>query len=138
MSLMVRGRAGASGGVAAMSLDDDAVEARAQGWRTLAAMHASLEDALERALQREHGGGGSFAVGDNAAGDPLGEPGSVEPLSLPGRLAGYLHRVTQAGHDLLTPARPLHDATLAEALQQAQKLPELAPLVDTLARLPVR
>src|SRR3712207_7601543 len=32
----------------------DAVETRAQGWRTLAALHARIEDALERALQREH------------------------------------------------------------------------------------
>jgi hypothetical protein len=38
---------------------------------------------------------------------------------------------------LLSLARPLHDATLAEALREAEKLPELAPLVDALARLPI-
>ncbi len=37
-----------------MSLDDDAVQARAQGWRTLAALHARIEDRLERALQKAH------------------------------------------------------------------------------------
>ncbi|NUO99422.1 MAG: MarR family transcriptional regulator, partial [Nonomuraea sp.] len=38
-----------------MPLADDAVEARAQGWRTLAALHAKIEDRLEKALQKEHG-----------------------------------------------------------------------------------
>ena len=37
-----------------MSLDDDAVEARAQGWRTLAALHARIEDKLQHALERDH------------------------------------------------------------------------------------
>lgn len=38
-----------------MPLADEAVEARAQGWRTLAALHAKIEDSLEKALQKEHG-----------------------------------------------------------------------------------
>ena len=38
-----------------MGIADDAVEVRAQGWRTLAALHGLIETALERALQREHG-----------------------------------------------------------------------------------
>lgn len=42
-------------GVVPVSIDDNAAEVRAQGWRTLAALHARIEDALERALQREHG-----------------------------------------------------------------------------------
>ena len=35
-------------------MPDDAAEARAQGWQTLAALHARIADALERALEREH------------------------------------------------------------------------------------
>src|ERR1700741_330446 len=41
-------------GVVPVEIDDNAAEARAQGWRTLAALHAQLEDAPERALQRAH------------------------------------------------------------------------------------
>lgn len=37
-----------------MSLPDDAVEARAQGWRTLAALHARIEERLERDLRAAH------------------------------------------------------------------------------------
>ncbi|MGO2986458.1 MAG: MarR family transcriptional regulator, partial [Brevibacterium aurantiacum] len=38
-----------------MGIRDDAVEIRAQGWRTLAALHGLIETELERSLQREHG-----------------------------------------------------------------------------------
>src|SRR5688500_242838 len=38
-----------------MGIGDDAVEVRAQGWRTLAALHGTLDAALERALQAGHG-----------------------------------------------------------------------------------
>ena len=34
-----------------MGIKDDAVEVRAQGWRTLAALHGLIEAELERALQ---------------------------------------------------------------------------------------
>ena len=37
-----------------MGIADDAVEVRAQGWRTLAALHGLIETALERALQAGH------------------------------------------------------------------------------------
>ncbi len=36
-----------------MAIADDAVEVRAQGWRTLAALHGRLEESLEKALQAE-------------------------------------------------------------------------------------
>ena len=36
-----------------MGIKDDAVEVRAQGWRTLAALHGLIEAELERALRRE-------------------------------------------------------------------------------------
>lgn len=147
-----------------MSLDDDAVEARAQGWRTLAALHASLEDALERALQREH----DLSVSEYSVLDVLARQDGwhmrmnqlsravvlsqsattrlVTRMENRGLLSRYLcaddrrgiyTEVTPAGHDLLALARPLHDSTLARALGAAQQLPELAPLVDALAQLPV-
>ena len=37
-----------------MGIADDAVEIRARGWRTLAALHGLIETDLERALQKEH------------------------------------------------------------------------------------
>src|SRR5689334_18014119 len=37
-----------------MAVADDAVEARAQGWRTLAALHGKIEERLEKELQKEH------------------------------------------------------------------------------------
>ena len=36
-----------------MGIKDDAVEVRAQGWRTLAALHGLIEAELERSLQAE-------------------------------------------------------------------------------------
>ena len=36
-----------------MGIKDDAVEVRAQGWRTLAALHGLIESELERSLQSE-------------------------------------------------------------------------------------
>lgn len=36
-----------------MGIRDDAVEVRAQGWRTLAALHGLIEAGLEKALQAE-------------------------------------------------------------------------------------
>ena len=38
-----------------MGIADDAVQIRAQGWRTLAALHGLIEVALERELQAGHG-----------------------------------------------------------------------------------
>src|SRR4051812_31192733 len=46
-------RHGSRGGV--VGLPDNAAQARAAGWRTLAALHARIEDELERALQKRHG-----------------------------------------------------------------------------------
>ena len=37
-----------------MGIADDAVQIRAQGWRTLAALHGLIEVALERELQARH------------------------------------------------------------------------------------
>ncbi len=148
-----------------MGLADDAVEARAQGWRTLAALHARIEDALERALQREH----RLSVSEYSVLDVLARQDSyhlrmnqlssavvlsqsattrlVNRLENRGLLERYLcpddrrgiyTEVTKAGRDLLDQARPTHDAVLTKALAGAEDLPELAPLVDALAALPTR
>ncbi|MFJ1765134.1 MarR family winged helix-turn-helix transcriptional regulator [Amycolatopsis sp. NPDC088138] len=145
-----------------MSLDDDAVETRAQGWRTLAALHARIEDKLQRALERDH----ELSVSEYSVLDALARQDGfhlrmnqlanavvlsqsattrlVTRLEGRGLLARYLcaddrrgiyTEVTPAGQALLTSARPTHDTALAEALADAESLPELAPLVGALGTL---
>ncbi|HVV08983.1 MarR family winged helix-turn-helix transcriptional regulator [Amycolatopsis sp.] len=145
-----------------MSLDDDAVEARAQGWRTLAALHARIEDRLERALQKGH----KLSVSEYTVLDVLARQDGfhlrmnqlsnavvlsqsattrlVARLEGRGLLERYLcaddrrgiyTEVTKAGQALLDEARPTHDEALAGALAEAEQLPELAPLVDALGKL---
>jgi DNA-binding MarR family transcriptional regulator len=147
-----------------LSLDDDAAEARAQGWRTLAALHARIEDALERALRREHGlsvseygvldvlarqDGWHMRMTQLATAVVLSQSATtrlVTRLEDRGLLARYLcptdrrgiyTEVTQAGQDLLAAARPTHDAAVSAALDAAGQVPELAPLVQALDRLGV-
>lgn len=145
-----------------MSLADDAVEARAQGWRTLASLHAQIEDKLERALQNDH----DLSVSEYSVLDALGrqdgfhlrmnqlstamvlshsattrlvgrleERGLLERYLCPTDRRGIYTEVTAAGQDLLAGARPTHDTALAEALAEAEELPELAPLVAALSSL---
>lgn len=145
-----------------MSLDDDAVQARAQGWRTLAALHARIEDRLERALQKAH----ELSVSEYTVLDVLNRQDGfhlrmnqlsnavvlsqsattrlVTRLEDRGLLARYLcptdrrgiyTEVTEKGHELLALARPTHDQALAESLAEAEGMPELKPLVEALARL---
>ncbi|GAA2711374.1 MULTISPECIES: MarR family transcriptional regulator [Streptomyces] len=148
-----------------MSINDDSALARAQGWRTLAALHARIEDALERALQREHGlsvseygvletlsqeGGYRLRMNQLAKAVVLSQSATtrlVTRLEQRGLLERYIceedrrgiyTRVTADGHAALDRARPTHDASLAEALEGAGALPELAPLADALTSLPLR
>lgn len=145
-----------------MGIADDAVEVRAKGWRTLAALHGQLDAELERALQREH----DLSVVEYTVLDALGRQDGwhmrmaqlaraaalsssattrlVNRLESRGLLARYLceddrrgiyTEVTPAGRALLDRARPTHDATLEEALNSARATPELAPLVDALHSL---
>lgn len=145
-----------------MSLDDDAVETRAQGWRTLAALHARLEDDLERALQRSYGlSVVEYTVLDVLARQDgfhlrMAQLSSVVALSqsattrLVGRLEdrGLLQRylcptdrrgiyteLTEQGRLLLESARPGHDRALERALADAATRPDLAPLVAALHAL---
>ena len=48
---------------------------------------------------------------------------------------GIYTELTPSGIQLLEQARPIHDTTLERALADAQDVPELAPLINTLPRL---
>ncbi|RJQ73837.1 MarR family transcriptional regulator [Pseudonocardiaceae bacterium YIM PH 21723] len=143
-------------------IPDDAVAARAQGWRTLAALHARIEDALERAL-REHGLSVSeYTVLDALSRQPEGmylrmsqlagavvlsqsattrlitrleERGLVRRDLCPDDRRGIIIEVTEAGGALLAETRPTHAAALAATLDAARTVPELSPLVDAFHRL---
>ncbi|MER6579752.1 MarR family transcriptional regulator [Nonomuraea sp. NPDC001023] len=143
-----------------MPLADDAVEARAQGWRTLAALHAKIEDKLEKALQKAHG----LSVSEYTVLDVLARQDGwhmrmqqlaravvlsqsattrlVTRLEKRGLLKRYLceddrrgiySEVTPDGRDLLTTAGPTHDTVLKEVLAEAAEQPELAPLAAVIA-----
>ncbi|MFG2180160.1 MarR family winged helix-turn-helix transcriptional regulator [Streptomyces abikoensis] len=153
------------GGAVPVSINDDSTLARAQGWRTLAALHARIEDALERALQRAHG----LSVSEYGVLDTLSQEGGyclrmnqlsravvlsqsattrlVSRLERRGLLERYIcdddrrgiyTQVTAEGRTVLEQARPTYDDSLAKALREAQELPELSPLVDTLTGLPLQ
>jgi DNA-binding MarR family transcriptional regulator len=146
-----------------VGIADDAVEVRAFGWRTLAALHGLIETALERELQGEH----DLSVVEYTVLDALSRQdgwhmrmaqlaraaalSSSATTRLVNRLEdrGLLRRIlceddrrgiytelTPAGSALLADARPTHDRTLESALEEAGELPELAPLVTALAALP--
>jgi DNA-binding MarR family transcriptional regulator len=142
-----------------MGIADDAVEVRAQGWRTLAAVHGLIEAALEKALQREH----DLSVVEYTVLDALSRQDGwhmrMQQLARAAALSssattrlvtrledrGLLTRVlcaddrrgiytelTPAGRALLTSARPVHDLALQVALDEAAATPELASLVNAL------
>ncbi|MDL4817853.1 MarR family winged helix-turn-helix transcriptional regulator [Actinomadura opuntiae] len=135
---------------------------RAQGWRTLAALHARIEDGIERALQRRHGlSVNEFCVLHHLAG-PDGRHIRMQQLAdklvlsqsattrLVARLEkrGLLTRVlseedrrgiyaeaTPEGRRVHDEAAPTHNAALDDALAEASRLPELTPLVEALEGL---
>ncbi|TQM39134.1 MarR family winged helix-turn-helix transcriptional regulator [Pseudonocardia cypriaca] len=140
-----------------MPIADDAVEVRAQGWRTLAALHGRLEEALEKALQAEF----DLSVVEYTVLDTLARQDGwhmrmqqlaraaalshsattrlVNRLENRGLLSRYLcaddrrgiySQITEQGRELLERARPVHDATLKEALDAAGSVPELDRLVE--------
>lgn len=142
-----------------MGIADDAVEIRARGWRTLAALHGLIEAELERSLQRGH----QLSVVEYTVLDALSRQDGwhmrMQQLSRAAALSssattrlvtrledrGLLTRIlcaddrrgiytelTPAGQRLLADARPTHDRVLEESLTEAGKLPELSPLVDAL------
>lgn len=143
-----------------MAIADDAVEARAQGWRTLAALHGKIEDRLEKALQKEH----ELSVSEYTVLDVLARQDGwhmrmqqlaravvlsqsattrlVTRLENRGLLRRYLceddrrgiySEVTPQGRELLELAGPTHDTVLKEVLAEAAEQPELAPLARVLS-----
>lgn len=145
-----------------MGIADDAVEIRARGWRTLAALHGHIEAALERELQGGHG----LSVVEFTVLDALSRQEGwhmrMSQLALAAALSssattrlvnrledrGLLTRIicaddrrgiytelTPAGRELLETARPTHHDVLERALDEAREQPELAPLVDALHAL---
>ena len=146
-----------------MGIADDAVEIRAQGWRTLAALHGLIESALERELT----GGHDLSVVEFTVLDALSRQDGwhmrmsqlaraaalsnsattrlvnrLEDRKLIKRILcaddrrGIYTELTPAGVKLLAAARPTHDRVLEQVIRQAEETPELAPLVDALHRLP--
>ncbi|MDR6611617.1 MarR family transcriptional regulator [Leifsonia sp. 1010] len=148
-----------------MGIADDAVEVRAHGWRTLAALHGYIEAELERELSKEvQLSVVEYTVLDALARQDgwhmrmqqLARASALSPSAttrLVNRLEdrGLLTRIlcdddrrgiytelTGDGHELLDTARPVHDAALSRALDGARQVPELAPLVDALPQLSVQ
>ncbi|MBN3459446.1 MarR family winged helix-turn-helix transcriptional regulator [Mycolicibacterium sp.] len=140
-----------------MGIADDAVEVRARGWRTLAALHSLIETKLERELQSGH----DLSVVEFTVLDALSRQdgwhmrmqqlaraaalSSSATTRLVNRLEdrGLLTRIlcaddrrgiytelTPAGVELLAAARPTHDQVLRDALTEAAEQPELRLLVD--------
>jgi DNA-binding MarR family transcriptional regulator len=148
-----------------VAVADDAVEVRAQGWRTLAALHGRIEEALEKALQASFGlsvveytvletldrqDGWHMRMQQLSRATALSHSATtrlVTRMENRGLLSRYLcdddrrgiySTLTEQGKDLLERARPTHDATLKETLDHARAAPGLAPLVDALHTLPRR
>ena len=146
-----------------MGIGDDAIEIRAQGWRTLAALYGQIENALEKTLQAEHG----LSVVEYTVLDALSRQSgwhmrmqqlaraaalsSSATTRLVSRLEdrGLLTRVlcqddrrgiytelTPDGEALLLAARPAHDRALEAELARAAQTPELEELVGALAAVP--
>lgn len=145
-----------------MGIADDAVEVRAQGWRTLAALHNFIENELEKALSRAAGlsvveytvldalsrqDGWHMRMQQLARATALSPSATtrlVNRLEERGLLTridclddrrGIYTELTAGGHELLDSARPVHDEALEATLQEAHSIPELAPLLDALPQL---
>ncbi|WP_022878216.1 MarR family winged helix-turn-helix transcriptional regulator [Microbacterium sp. B19] len=141
-----------------MGIADDAVEIRARGWRTLAALHGLIEAELERALGVVELSVVEYTVLDAldrqdgwhmrmqqlaraAALSPSATTRLVNRLEDRGLLTrvlcaddrrGIYTELTAAGRSLYERARPVHDEALERVLADAEKQPELAPVVDAL------
>ncbi|RVU27250.1 MarR family transcriptional regulator [Streptomyces antnestii] len=142
-----------------MTATDPALTALAQGWCTLSLLHGRIETHIERALQTKHdlsvreyslldvlsrqhdGEGGHLQMKQVADAVVLSQSATtrlVTRLEDRGLLARYLcptdrrgiyTDVSETGLALLAEARPTNDGALREALDEAAKNPELAPLV---------
>ncbi|GII31930.1 MarR family winged helix-turn-helix transcriptional regulator [Planotetraspora mira] len=150
-----------------MTATDPVLTALAQGWYALSSLYGRIEAHIERALQaghglsvreysllntlsRQHDGeGGHLQMKQVADAVVLSQSATtrlVTRLEDRGLLSRYLcptdrrgiyTNVSEAGFRLLAEARPTHDAALREALDDAAKNPELAPLVEAVESLHV-
>ncbi|MFE5186661.1 MarR family winged helix-turn-helix transcriptional regulator [Streptomyces sp. NPDC056628] len=149
-----------------MTATDPALTALTQGWGALSLLHGRIEAHIERALQshhdlsvreyslldalsRQHSGEGGHLqmkqVADAVALSQSATTRLVTRLEDRGLLSRYLcptdrrgiyTDVTDPGLRLLGQARPTHDTALREALDDAARNPELAPLVRVVESLP--
>jgi DNA-binding MarR family transcriptional regulator len=146
-----------------MGIEDDAVEIRSQGWRTLAALHGRIESALERALvsqvqlsvveftvldalRRQDGWhmrmqqlARATALSPSATTrlvTRLEDRGLLTRILCADDRRGIYTELTAAGQALLAEATPIQAATLERVLSEAQESAELVPLVEALQRLP--
>ena len=145
-----------------MGIADDAVEVRAQGWRTLAALHGLIEAELERglsasvdlsvveytvldALSRQDGWhmrmqqlARATALSPSATTrlvNRLEDRALITRVLCADDRRGIYTELTPAGRELYERAHPIHDETLARVLAHAAEQPELAPVVEMLAAL---
>ncbi|WP_395292372.1 MarR family winged helix-turn-helix transcriptional regulator [Kitasatospora hibisci] len=142
-----------------MTATDPALTALANGWAALSLLHGRIEAHIERALQSRHGlsvreyalldvlsrqhdgVGGHLQMNQVADAVVLSKSATtrlVTRLEDRGLLARYLcptdrrgiyTDVSPTGLELLEQARPTNDAALREALDDAARNPELAPMV---------
>ncbi len=142
-----------------MGIADDAVEVRAQGWRTLAALHGLIEAELERALAASvdlsvveytvldalsRQDGWHMRMQQLARATALSASATtrlvnrLEDRALITRVLcaddrrGIYTELTPAGRALYERAHPIHDETLSRVLADAAAQPELAPVVEVL------
>ncbi|TVL92356.1 MarR family winged helix-turn-helix transcriptional regulator [Streptomyces sp. SAJ15] len=137
----------------------------AQGWCALSSLHGRIESHVERALQAGHGlSAREFSVLDVLSYQHEGDGGHLQMHQLAdvvvlsqsattrlvsrleerGLLSRYIcptdrrgiyTDVSPAGLALLEEARPTNESALREALQEAARRPELAPLVEAVKSL---
>ena len=145
-----------------MGIADDSVEVRAQGWRTLAALHGLIEAELERglsasvdlsvveytvldALSRQDGWhmrmqqlARATALSPSATTrlvNRLEDRALITRVLCADDRRGIYTELTPAGRELYERAHPIHDETLARVLARAAEQPELAPVVEMLDAL---
>ncbi|MFD3543949.1 MarR family winged helix-turn-helix transcriptional regulator [Streptomyces sp. NPDC058662] len=142
-----------------MTATDSALTALAQGWCALSVLHDRIESHIERALQARHGlsvreyslldvlsrqhsePNGHLRMAQVADSVVLSQSATTRLVSRMedrGLLSRYICAtdrrgiytdVSEAGLALLAQARPTNAAALREALDEAARNPELAPLV---------
>ncbi|WP_017622702.1 MarR family winged helix-turn-helix transcriptional regulator [Nocardiopsis chromatogenes] len=133
--------------------------ALAQGWCALSLLHGTIESHVEKALQAGHGlsvrefsvlatiserGGAKMRMNEvsNAVVlsqsattrlvNRLEDRGLLRRVICPDDRRGIYTAITDQGLGLLGEARPTNEAALEEVLAEAEKNPELAPLVQAL------